>query len=166
MPCFADNVVLLGLASDVLAAQHDLEAQLCRDLNATPNLKESYFYAPAWTADGLTMGTIPAAFRNTAARVAPDLAARLDAIIRLEGITVLGYPLGTDDYCRSVLHKLNTKIHTDLPTLERLDDGLAYSSGAPPTRRARPHPLPMGWDDRRTGPDQRQMPVRAGTRPL
>jgi len=97
---FADNVVLLGLASGVLAAQHDLEAQLCRDLSATPNLKESYFYAPAWTADGLTMGMIPEAFRNTAARVAPDLAARLDAIIRLEGITVLGYPLGTDDYCR------------------------------------------------------------------
>ena len=58
--CFVDNVILLGLASDVLAAQHDLEAQLCRDLSATPNLKESCFYAPAWTAEGLTMGTIPA----------------------------------------------------------------------------------------------------------
>jgi hypothetical protein len=66
--CFVDNVILLGLASDVLAAQHDLEAQLCRDLSATPNLKESYLYAPAWTADGLTMGTIPEAFRNMAAR--------------------------------------------------------------------------------------------------
>jgi hypothetical protein len=39
------------------------------------------------------MGTIPVAFRATAARVAQDLATRLDAIIRLEGITVLGYHL-------------------------------------------------------------------------
>ena len=54
------------------------------------------------------------------------MAAHLDAIIRLEGITVLGYPLGTDDYCRTVLRKLNTKILNDLPTLERLDDGLAF----------------------------------------
>jgi hypothetical protein len=88
--CFADNVVLLGLAKDVLAAQYDLEVQLCRDLSPTPNVKESYFYAPAWTTEGLAMGTIPADFRATAARVAPDLATRLDAIIRLKGITVLG----------------------------------------------------------------------------
>jgi len=119
--CFADNVVLLGLAKDVLAAQHDLEAQRCRDLSTTPNFRESYFYAPAWTEEGLTMGTIPAAFRATAARVAPDLAARLDAIIRLEGITVLGYPLGSE-----VLNKLLKKICKHLPTLEQLDDGLAY----------------------------------------
>jgi hypothetical protein len=58
--CFADNVVLLGLAKDVLAAQHDLEAKFCRDLSTTPNLNQSYFYAPVWTAEGLTMGTIPA----------------------------------------------------------------------------------------------------------
>ena len=88
--------------------------------------KESYFYAPAWTAEGLTTGTIPAAFRATAARVAPDLATRLNEIIRLEGITVLGYPLGSDDYCRGVLNKLREKICKDLPTLEKLDDGLAY----------------------------------------
>jgi len=53
---FDDNVLLLGLAKDVLAAQHDLEAQLCRDLGATPNHKESYFYAPAWTADQQSSG--------------------------------------------------------------------------------------------------------------
>ena len=88
--------------------------------------KESYFYAPAWTAEGLTTGTIPAAFRATAARVAPDLATRLNEIIRLEGITVLGYPLGSDDYCRGVLNKLREKICEDLPALEQLDDGLAY----------------------------------------
>ena len=92
----------LGLAQDVLAAQHDLEAHLYRDLSATRNHKESYLYAPAWTAQGLTTGTIPAAFRATAARVAPDLATRLNEIIRLDGITVLGYALGSDDYCRGV----------------------------------------------------------------
>jgi hypothetical protein len=46
------------------------------------------------------MDTIPAAFRATAASVAPDLATRLNEIIRLDGITVLGYPLGSDDYCQ------------------------------------------------------------------
>ena len=89
-------------------------------------LKQKSLYAPAWTAEGLTTGTIPAAFRATAAHVAPDLATRLNEIIRLEGITVLGYPLGSDDYCRGVLNKLREKICEDLPTLEQLDDGLAY----------------------------------------
>ena len=89
-------------------------------------LKQKSLYAPAWTAEGLTTGTIPAAFRATAAHVAPDLATRLNEIIRLEGITVLGYPLGSENYCRGVLKKLHEKICKDLPTLEQLDDGLAY----------------------------------------
>jgi hypothetical protein len=36
---------------------------------ASRRKEESYFYAPAWTAEGLTMGTIPTAFRTTAERV-------------------------------------------------------------------------------------------------
>ena len=36
------------------------------------------------------------------------------------------------------------------------------NSSAHPTRPAGPHPLPMGWHDRRTSPDQRQMPLWAG----
>jgi len=48
---------------------------------------------------------MPASFRATAASVAPDLATRLNEIIRLECIILI---------CK------------DLPTLEQLDDGLAY----------------------------------------
>ena len=100
---FADNVILLGLASDVLAAQQDLEAQLCRDLSATPNLKESYFYAPAWTADGLTMGSIPKP-SATCRRRAAKAQARWQRESR--GPKVSKSLLSASDTCHShIIHK-------------------------------------------------------------
>ena len=55
---------------------------------------------------------------------------------------------------------------TALPPNGRTVPPLGANSSAPPTQRARPHTLPMGWDDRRTGPDQRHMPMWVGPRPL
>jgi hypothetical protein len=51
-----------------------------------------------------------------------------------------------------------------LPSDGRTVSPLGASSGAHQTGRARPHPLPMGWHDRRTCPDQWHMPMRAGPR--
>ena len=120
--CFADNVYLLGLAHDVLRAHRDLEACLQHDLGTPPNLAECHLHAPAWR----THAMLPDDFRATAAAITPELAPHLDAIVQFHGISVLGCPLGTDSFICASLHALSQKICSDMPKLEKLDDGLAF----------------------------------------
>ena len=47
---------------------------------------------------------------------------------------------------------------TALPPDGRTVPPLGANSSTPPPRRACPHPLPMGWDDRRTGSGRRHLP--------
>ena len=122
--CYADNVFLVGRASIVLPAHEELDRHLLQDMGVAHNPREAFLYAPLWAATELHAA--PQSFYEMAARVAPTMAPTLPAAVRLDGIQVLGCPLGTPDFVKASLDALTANIAADLAPCARLDDGLAF----------------------------------------
>jgi hypothetical protein len=122
---FADNVWCIGKLSDVLPATSDLATAMEKSLTVTINVGESYIYAPAFQRDNTLHVT------NVITAMGEDLGPLVQSLLKgmsenRTGVSVLGVPLGSEDYIRTFLVVKANRFIGDFPALNKLTDFKVY----------------------------------------
>ncbi|KAJ1486851.1 hypothetical protein T484DRAFT_1745382 [Baffinella frigidus] len=122
---FADNVWCIGKLSEVLPATSDLATAMEKSLTVTINVGESYIYAPAFQRDNTLHVT------KVIAAMGEDLGPLVQSLLKgmsenRTGVSVLGVPLGSEDYIRTFLVDKAKRFIGDFPALNKLTDFKVY----------------------------------------
>jgi hypothetical protein len=122
---FADNVWCIGKLSDVLPATSDLATAMEKSLTVTINVGESYIYAPAFQRDSTLYVT------NVITAIGEDSGPLVQSLLKgmsenRSGVSVLGVPLGSDDYIKTFLENKVERFIGDFPALNKLTDFKVY----------------------------------------
>jgi hypothetical protein len=122
---FADNVWCIGKLSDVLPATSDLAKAMEESLTVTINVAESYIYAPSFQRDDSLQVT------NVTIAMGEKLGPLVQSLLKgmsenRTGVSVLGVPLGSEDYIRTFLEGKVKRFIGDFPALNKLTDFKVY----------------------------------------
>jgi hypothetical protein len=122
---FADNVWCVGRLSDVLPATKDLATAMETTLTVSINMAESYIYAPAFQRDNTLQ--VSAGIAALGEELGPLVQSLLKGMgENRSGVSVLGVPLGSDDYIKTFLHTKVQRFLADFPSLNKLTDFKVY----------------------------------------
>ena len=109
--------MILGLLSKVIAAVEDFIATLLR-AGLVLNPSESAVYIPSWLAlSRLNLTNIPGVSADEAGCLYLNMTPGSSFPLKLEGITDLGCPIGTDTFCTHHIQKVVGTVERDLACL-------------------------------------------------
>ena len=119
LSAYADNCIITGPLSKVQAAVAEYQTTMLQ-AGLLLNPSDSAVYIPAWrqlsSSELQAKGSVSTSIDGTLHLQMSDSTA---FPLALDGIKVLGCPIGTADYCASLVDKIISKVGTDLQHLKQ-----------------------------------------------